>query len=378
MTKKIRIMHLIDSYSIGGAEKLAFDIVTRMDKARFDIFICSICSKKDNEERDMREKLENCGVKTLTIDKIPKKQRFVSIMKLAKILSKNKIDILHTHCSPPDFYGKISAFLIHLNLVFSTIHNTKGYSIWRERIMKNFTTKYIVISEEVEKYALKTLKIPSEKIKIIYIGIDVENFTNCLVKKEDKLKELGININNCSKIVTTVGRINQQKGHIYFIKAAELVLKKFPDTHFLIIGNTQNGKDLYQKLIKIIKNKDLESKITFTGIVPNIPEILAISDIFVLPSIFEGFARVTIEAAMAGLPIVATDVGSIRQIVFDKENGLIVHSKDINALANGIEFMLSDEVRAKKMGLRGIKIAKKFKIEKTVSEYEQLYLSYLL
>lgn len=375
MTKKIRIMHLINSYSLGGAEKLAFDIVTKMDKKNYDIFICSIISKKDNIERDIRERLENCSVKTLTIDKIPNKQRFISIIKLAKILSKNKIDILHTHCPSPDFYGRISAFLIHINLVFSTIHSTKGYSLWQERLMKNFTTKYIAISEEVKEYALKRLKIPSKKIKVIYNGIDVENFINCLVKKENKLKKLGIN--NYNKIVTTVGKVNQDKGYFYLIKAAEFVLKKFPDTHFLIVGDTQVDKNLYQKLIKIIKNGNLENKITFTGIRQDIPEILAVSDMFVFPSIYEGFALVTIEAAVAGLPIVCTDVGSIRKIVIDGENGLIVPPKDINALANGIKFIFSDENRAKKMGLKGNRIAKKFTIEKTVCEYEQLYLSYL-
>ena len=374
MKKKIRIMHLINSYSLAGAEKLAFDITTKMDKTRFDVFICSIVSKKDNIERDIREKLENCGVKTLTINKILTKQRFISIVKLARILSKNKIDILHTHCPSPDFYGRVSAFLIHLNLVFSTIHNTKGYSILRERVMKNITTKYIAISEEVEEYALKILKIPTKKIKIIYNGIDVENYLNCLVKKENKFKKLGIS--NYGKIITTIGRVNEQKGHIYFIKAAELVLKKFPDTYFLIIGDTQNDKDLYQKLIKIIKSKNLKNKIMFTGIRQDIPEILAISDAFVLPSIYEGFSLVTIEAAMAGLPIVGTDVGSIRQIVIDGENGLIVHPKDINGLANGMKYILSNENRAKNMGLKGKIIAKKFSIEKTVSEYEQLYLSY--
>jgi len=367
-------MHLINSHSLAGSEKLAFDIVTRIDKARFEVFICSIASKKDNIERDMREKLENCGVKTLTIDKILTKQRFISIIKLAKIFSKNKINILHTHCPSPDFYGRTSAFLVHLNLVFSTIHNTKGYSLWRERIMRNITTKYIAISEEVEEYALKMLKIPTKKIKIIYNGIDVENYLNCLVKKEDKLKELGIN--NYGKIVTTVGRVNEQKGHIFFIKAAKLVLKKFPDTRFIIVGDTGVNKDLYQKLIKIIKNKNLENKIIFTGIRQDIPEILAVSDVFVLPSIYEGFSLVTIEAVMAGLPIVGTDVGSIRQIVIDGENGLIVHPKDINGLANGMKYILSNENRAKNMGLKGKRIAEKFAIEKTVSEYEQLYLSY--
>jgi len=376
MNKKIKIMHLINSFTLTGAEKLAFDIVSRMDKKKFDIFICAVEVKKNNIERYMREKLENYGVKTITINKIPttNKQRVILIIKLAKIFSKNKIDILHTHCSAPDLYGRISAFLTHINLVFSTIHNTKGYSLQRERIMKNFCTKYIAISKEVEEYALVKLKIPSKKIKVIYNGIDVENFINCLVKKENKLKELGIN--NYDKIVTTVGRVNEQKGHIFFVKAAELVLKKFPDTNFLIIGNSQVDKDLYQKLIKIIKNKNLGNKIIFTGVRQDVPEILAVSDVFVLSSIYEGFALVTIEAAMASLPIVATDVGSIRQIVNNGENGLIVPPKDINALANGIKFILSDEDRAKKMGLKGKRIAKKFTIEKTVSEYEKLYLSY--
>ena len=305
---------------------------------------------------------------------MPRKQRLKTIFKLAKILYQNKIDIIHTHCPSPDFYGKVAAYMSRVPLRFSTIHSTAGYLYRNEKILGHLTTKYIAISKQVKKYMVNNLHIPNRKIRLIFNGIDIEKFKKLSILRKDKLTELGI----CSdkKIITNIGRVTEKKGQFYLIQAAKIIVKEFPNTHFLIVGNDKDDEKLAQKLKQIVKAENLNNYISFTGVRQDISEILSISDVFTLSSIYEGFALVVLEAMAVGLPVVATAVGIIPEIIINKENGLIVPPKDINALANGIEFILEDEDRAKKMGLRGVKVAKKFTIEKTVSEYEKLYLSY--
>jgi len=126
--KKIAVMHVINAYALGGAEKLVFDIASSMDKTKFDVFICSIASRGDAVERSIRHSLHSQGVRTLCLDKAPHRQRLLAIWRLARFLRANKIDIVHTHCPSPDFYGRLAAWLSRVPLVFTTIHNTAGYS----------------------------------------------------------------------------------------------------------------------------------------------------------------------------------------------------------------------------------------------------------
>ncbi|MCL0062936.1 glycosyltransferase family 4 protein, partial [Peptococcaceae bacterium] len=296
----------------------------------------------------------------------------LGIFKLAKILTENKVDILHTHCFSPNIY-QLAAYMSRVTVTFSTIHSTAGYSPYWEKVFKHFTTKYIAISEQVKKYAIDDLQIPSDKVELIYNGIDLQRFMKNKIDRENKLAKLRIDADK--KIITNTGRVTEAKGQIYLIRAAKIVLKEFPDVHFLIVGDDKADKKTAQKLKDMVRAEGLSDYIAFTGIRQDVPEILAITDIFVFPSLWEGFALAILEAMAAGVPIVATDVGSIREVLIDKENGLIIPPKDAVALTEGIKFMLSNPERAKEMGLKGRKaVEEKFAIENTVRGYEELYL----
>ncbi|MCL0101406.1 glycosyltransferase, partial [Peptococcaceae bacterium] len=173
-------------------------------------------------EKTLRRDLQSQGIKTISLDKAPRQQRLRAVLKLAKILGKNKIDIVHTHCSSPDFYGRLAAFISRVPLVFSTIHNTEGYSLRNEKILGYLTTKYIAISLQVQKYAVRNLQIPMRKIALIYNGIDMSAFKKSLIVKQHKLAELGIPVNR--KIITNIGRVAEQKGQLYLMQAAKNIL----------------------------------------------------------------------------------------------------------------------------------------------------------
>lgn len=364
-------MHIINSYSLAGAEKLVYDIVERMEKTRFKVFICSIGSKNDLIEKRLRVNLHSQGVTTLTVNKVPNKQRVQCILKLVNLIRQNNIDIIHTHCSSPDFYGRIAAFISRVPQVYSTIHSTVGYSSGIEKILSSITSKYVAISRQVEDYALNDIGISKNKLKVIYNGVDT-SFRVGNVRKETKLKELGLSGDRT--IITAVGRITEAKGYFYLIQAAKTIVSKFPKVHFLIVGDKESEHELVNDLKKLVIKNNLEKNITFTGVRQDVPEILAITDIFVSSSVWEGLALVSLEAMAAGLPVVATDVGSIREVVNDKINGLIIPPRDIEGLCKSIEFMLKHPDQAWWMGKCGKEVVEaNFSIDNTVYGYESLY-----
>lgn len=376
MDKKNRIvvMEVINSFSLAGAENLVFNIAKKMDKSIFDVFVCGIVKKDDSIEKSIIEDLSVNGVKTLVPDRSKNKKRLYAFFQLTKLIRKNEIDIIHAHCSSPDFYGSIASLLSGRRLIFSTIHNTNGYPILRERLLSHIIERFVAISKEVEKYAINVLKIPSEKVKIIYNGIDIEKFRKVKVNKKMKLTELGISKENC-KIVTTVGRVTKQKGQIYFVRAAKLILKQFPNTYFLIVGDYSNDADYAQKVKRIAYDMGIENKIIFTGVRQDIPEVLKISDVFVLPSLWEGFVTVILEAMASGLPVVATDVGSIREVIKNEVNGMIIPPKNDLSIATSVIKLLGNEEYAERIAINGQESVKSFSIENTVQLYEQLYLT---
>lgn len=376
MQQKISLMHLINCFSLAGAEKLVFDLATGIDKDKFEVIVCGMATIKDNIEETICNDLQEKGVRPLLLGKTANKRRIESVLNLRKNLKEHNITILHTHCQSPDFYGKISAFLARTPLVFSTIHNVAGYHAIHEGILNKLTTRYVAISETVKQYGISDLKIPSEKIEVIHNAVNTRKYTPINIDKNAKMQELGVPIGR--KIVTTVGTCQERKGHHYLIEAAEKVLKKFSDTHFLIIGDTSADFDFTSRIKTMVDAGKLQDRISLLGKRTDIPEILSISDIFVLPSLWEGLPISLLEAMASGVPAVVTNVGSNPEVIADGVNGYMVPPKNSLLLAQRIEDLLSDPLKANAMGTEGQKTVKEsFGMAQLVKRHEQLYMNHL-
>lgn len=368
-------MHLINSFALGGAETVAVDLAVRMDKETFEVFVCSIGRRNDDIERAIRGELLSKDIVTLSLDKPPRRGRVRAIWKLYRFLSENRIDIVHTHCPSPDFYGKVAAFLARTPVVLSTIQNVQGYSPFAERILKHLTSKYVALSETVRRYAISDLLIPPEKVEVIYNAVDLKRFGRTATDRGAKLLELGIS--GASEIVSLTGRITEQKGHVYAIEAAEDVLREFPATHFLMVGDQDADPELSGQLKELVRAKALQDKVTFTGVRQDFPEILAVTDIFIQPSLWEGLSIALLAAMATGIPVVVTDVGSNAEFIDDGENGLVIPAGDAQMLARRIKELLADRERARRLGMRAkATVRQRFSIQHTIRAYEHLYLGF--
>lgn len=302
-----------------------------------------------------------------------------SILKLLGIIKRYKIRIVHTHNMLADRRGCVAGWLGGVPIVVTTIHtlmNTdrfgeekRGTSIWQYNfLLKHVPKKIIALSKEVKRHTQKELNLGEDRISLIYNASDLSRL-NLSVNKQEKKREFGID-KNCY-VVGTVGRLVELKGYPYLIKAASLILQEFPEKlKFLIVGD---GYMLYE-LKRLAKGLGIADKIIFAGQRLDVPEILHIFDIFVLSSYYEGLPRSIIEAQACGVPVVATNVGGVPEVVANDKTGILVSPKDEKAIARAVIDLLTNKDKARRMGDAGRELVQKqFDAPVFIKKTEELF-----
>ena len=202
----------------------------------------------------------------------------------------------------------------------------------------------IVISQAVRDHLARYLKTPRAKLSLVYYGLKPRSRTGA-----DFRKEYGLPAE--APLLGTVGRLSKQKGHYVLIKAMARVCRELPQARLLIIGHDDQG--LRDDLLARIREEGLDGKVILGGFRDEIPDIMASLDLFCLPSLWEGFGMVLIEAMAESKPIVASRVGSIPEVVEDGKTGLLVPPGDDKALAGALLQVLRDRETAAAMGRAG-------------------------
>ncbi|MDO8548706.1 MAG: glycosyltransferase family 4 protein, partial [Ignavibacteria bacterium] len=238
---------------------------------------------------------------------------------------------------------------------------------FRYRITYNKLTNIIIANSEATKNTL--LKnapwLNPNKIKIIYNGINIENYDE--YKTKDLRNELGIPEN--IPLIGFVGRLSVQKGIEYLLKAF-LEIKKRLNAHLLIAGTGE----LDQYIRDFISKNNLNDSVHLLGFRDDINNIMRTIDLLVLPSLWEGFGIVLIEAMAAGKPCISTQISSMPEIVENNNSGIIIPPKDSAFLAEACIKIISNKELANKMGLEGKRIVnKRFTIRKMIDSYEEVF-----
>jgi glycosyltransferase involved in cell wall biosynthesis len=233
---------------------------------------------------------------------------------------------------------------------------------WRKMskfILKN-AAKVIVLTEDMKR---ELQKIYCGEILIIPNGIELDNYKN-LQKKNFRVSK--------NKIIIFVGTLKPVKGLIYLIKAMEIIHVEMENTILMIIGDGEDRKSLEEMIIKL----HMEEVVIFQGRIPNedVLKYLVQSDVFVLPSLSEGFPNVILEAMAVGLPIVSTNVGGLYEIIKNSENGYLVEPKNPQQLADKLLQILKDPTQSKNFSYNNIEKVKKYSWKNVVERLEDIYL----
>lgn len=301
----------------------------------------------------------------------------IKSIRLVRYLSKENISLLHTNSMFAHFYGGLVAKIMGIPCVWHMQDIPSSFFLWGlGRKFLNlfglfFVDKIIVISEAVKSVFPVFLQ---KKIVRIYNGIDLDRFKR---KEEDVCRNIKkLFGEETDFFVGMTSRIVPWKGHRIFLHAARIVLQRFPNTKFLIVGDTIFGKKRYLLELKnLAKELDIFGKVIFTGFQKKVEEILGCFDVFVHPSLRpEPFGLDIIEAMAMEVPVVATNIGAPREIINNGEDGILVSSGDPKDLAEGIIKLLTLPQLRQEFGKRGRqKVERYFSRERFIKELEQLY-----
>ena len=267
---------------------------------------------------------------------------------LRRAINEFKPDILHAHSRRgADFWCALTARVgLYGKVLTRRVDNPEQK--WLARTKYRFYDRIIVISEAIGRVLLSE-GVPKTKISVVRSAVDYCDYQG----KSDKnwfCKEFGV-----SKNKTVIGMISQfipRKGHRYLIEAIPQIVTEFPHLCVLFLGKGPLKEDLRVQC----KNTGIEDYIRFPGFRTDIPRILPCLDVVIHPALKEGLGVALIQAAAAGVPIIATRVGGIPEIVRDKFNGLLINPESTEAIVSAVKELLSEPETAQRLGENGKKL----------------------
>lgn len=360
--KKVKICYIIGTLEVGGAERQLYLLIKNLNKEKFEPFLISFRGGR------MKEKFEKI-TKVYFADKRFKLDFFL-IFRLIKIIRKERPHILHTFMFTSNTWGRIAGIICRIPVIIASERSAdlwkKWYHIMIDRFLFNFTDRIVCNSEEIKKIYLERLKGNENKFVVIYNGLEIERYEG-LFENEEIKKEFGIKE---EKIVITGGRLSFEKNLETFLFAAKKVKDRYERVKFLIVGEGRE-KD---KLLKMTRELNLENDVIFTGYREDLPELIKISEIVVLTSLWEGMPNLILEGMICKKAVICTKSGGAKEIIKDGENGFLVEPKNVEDIAHKILFLLKNGETGRDMGEKGYKFVKeRFSLEKMVESYEKLY-----
>ena len=365
------ILYTIETHGPGGAEQVLVNIADQFKSIGFNPYGYFI------EKGWIVEQFKKNGFNfryfpnKYTID-------FPLLINLAKFISNNNIKLIHAHEFSMGFYSVLAAKLNNIPCVI-TVHGKSEYFLNNKykKIAYEFAINnscFICVSYNLREWICEQFKNIND-ITVINNGIDYNNLRNKQKASSQKWKLLEeFNLPKNEIIISSVGRLYHVKGQIYLIDAAEIILKDFPNTHFVFAGG---GPDL-SLLKSIILEKKLNSNITFLGESDRIADLLSITDIFVSSSLSEGLSMSILEAMASKLPIVATRVGDNERLLIDGLNDCLVEAGNVYQLSDKIKYFLkSQKLRCLYGKIAYNTVVNHFSMDSMIKKYKAIYDSLL-
>lgn len=338
----LRILHLIYSHGIYGAEKYLQTLLPQLGKYGLECHLIFICPKrKVSSFKGYRDDLDKTGVKT-TLLPVSSKVSFLLTARLVfNYLKSNNIKIIHSHLFSADFIAALIKKVFFKKLIIlSSKHGYEEkylvrYGLGDKKIPRNL---YYYISKAVNKkinysFAVsqamsdlyETLKHGKSKMKFIHHGINP-------IHVEGK----PVYISGDPKIII-IGRLSEMKGHRYLINAFTFIIQKFPKSKLIVLGEGPEK----QKLINLAEKLGIRQHIEFAGF-KNPAAYMPQCKIIVLPSLFEPFGLVYIESFAMKIPVIAFDTPAANEIIEDNKTGILVEKENVQQLAEKIIYLLSN------------------------------------
>lgn len=362
---KINMLQLVNGFAIGGGEMKVLELVQRLDKDRYNITVCSVGQggPLESEFRKIVERVEIYN-KKFSFD-------FSLVAKVAHLMKEQEIEILQTTLFYADIIGAYAAYLAKVPVVVSWEPVTGPFAFrhyWSYKLAMQKIDRVVAVSEDIRQRVIRERNLSPEKVLTIHYGVDLAKFA----PEDQTLTRADIGVADNHLVLGTVARFDYPKGHKYLIDAAPDIVRRFPNVHFVFVGDGPLRLEIEQQ----IKQLGLKDYFILLGFRRDIKQLLGVFDLFILPSLSEGLPNAVLEAMACSNPVVATAVNGVVEVVKEGETGYLVPPADPTRMAEAVIKMLGSPENMKDMGKEGReRVVNHFSVEQQISKFEELYYS---
>jgi len=360
-----RILYVITELDIGGAENALYELATRIDRELYQPEVACL-----HGQGPLAARLHSRGIPVHLLGAQGKSDLRV-LWRLHRLIGRG--DIVHSFLYHANLAARFAAIRTGAGAVISSARvaerarpRRRTLECWTQRLVD----AEVCVSTGVRDY-LRAGGFPAHKLVVIPNGVDAPRFAGRTADDSPygELKER-LGIPPQAPLVTTIGRLHEQKGISYFLRAAASLHHTRPDCHFLIVGRGP----LEAQLRAEAREFHVESCLHFLGFSDDVPAILKATDVFVLPSLYEGMPNAVLEAMAAGIPVVATRVEGTVDLVVDGKTGVLVMPKDVLAIVSAVLRLLTDTARAALIGHAAQEhVRAHFPLDAMVRRHQELY-----
>jgi len=383
MNKKKKILFLVTQSEFGGAQRFIYRLITNLGVGKYDILVGA--GPEGDNRQGLLFALNKKGInvrhlKYLRRSVNPFFDFGLGLREVYGLVKQEKPDILFLCSSKAGAIGSLAARLIPKSYALNpkVIYRIGGWTFndpwpkWKKRFylwLERWTAKFkdIIVNnaESDQKQAQKLGIKAKDKIITIHNGVD----TNMIFLSREEARSV-LNVHSTNLIIGTIANLYPAKGINYLVEAATLLIKEYPDLMFVVIGEGAERK----KIENQIKKLELKKNFILLGSISDAYKYLKMFDIFVLPSVKEGFPWTILEAMAADVPIIATKVGGVPEVIENEKNGLLVSPESSKELDEAIKKLLSDNDLREAFAQEAKRTVEgKFNLKQMIQQYEDLF-----
>lgn len=363
------VLHVCDKFgvsgsSIHGVSRLFAWWFPLYDRTRYEPHLAGL-KKEDEATRALRAE----GIDPKMLGRSAFDPRL--IFDIGREIRRIDARILHVHGYAASNFGRIAARLAGIPLVLHEHFadpKMPGYQKIPDFVLRGWTSRAIAVSQSTADFLIRDRFVPGDKVDVVFNGAPLDHFAPRTRDEGDRVRaELGIPLD--APVITTIGRLNAQKGHATLIAAAPIVAKQFPQVRFLIAGDG----DLLGPLKAQASALGVSATTVFAGHRTDVPEILAATDIVCISSNYEGTPLVLFEAMAAAKAVVSTSVDGCAEIIEEGRTGLLVPPRDPEKLGAALCRVLAEPSLREALGNQAKEASKRYDIQACVRAMERIY-----
>lgn len=366
---KTSVFEIIADSSLTGAPRHLLTLLSGIDRNKFVVSVIL-------PEGELVSELKKIKIPVFTVP-MKGKSDLVASSSIKKIIKKYEPDIIHTHGQRAGLLGRLAVRDLPVTRIHTEHTYTSNFKLdnsllhWSHlramAMLDRWTHKTIAVSNAVKTFLISAGITKADKVLTIYNGI--ESQISKISAQQIKEFKSQFGLTSSDLVIGTVGSLNKHKDTATLIRAFSTMIKKWPHLKLLLIGRGE----LQPQLKNLVKKLGISERVIFAGSMKDIDTAMSVFNIFILPSRSEAFGLTILEAMRANIPVIASRVGGIPEIITHNYNGMLVEHGDPKKLASAIMKLLNDKKLQKKFISHYSETLKKFSARSMIKQTEELY-----